>query len=282
MTQVDYEADIQELVSALKGQEFLIITLSVAAPAKVHSIIVKAAGEAGVPYVMPNFYGGDIQNPAIMRESMHAKAYRERLADFEAVDTSWIALVCGSWYEWGLTLNKPFFGFDIANKSVTFYDDGNTKIDVSTWDQCGRVVAGLLSLPESGATPCVSDWKNKPVYINSFNVSQRDMLDSLHQVLGTTDQDWTIDFEPTDQRFKRGLDELKSGIPSGFPTASYARNFYPNGDSNFSSKWGTSNEVLGLLREDLDEVTKTVVEMVKSGWSPFKPRLATDNYVLRY
>ena len=88
---------------------------------------------------------------------------------------------------------------------MTFYDDGKTQIDVSTWDQCGRAIAGLLSLPESGTSPCVADWKNKPLYINSFKVSQRDMLDSLHRVLGNTDKDWTIDYEPTDQRYKRGL-----------------------------------------------------------------------------
>jgi hypothetical protein len=246
----------------------LVITLSVAAPAKVHSMLVKAAGKAAVPYVMPNLYGGDIQNTAVMQESMNGKAYRERLADFEGIETSWIALVCGFWYEFGLALKKPFFGFDIPGRSVTFYDNGDTKIDVSTWNQCGRAVAGLLSLPESGASPCVSDWKNKPLYINSFKVSQRDMLDSLHRVLGTTDKDWTIDFEPTDQRFKRGLQELKAGNMSGFPTASYARIFYPNGDGDFSSKWGISNELLALPQEDLDGVTKSVVDMVKSGWNP--------------
>ncbi|KAK4945609.1 hypothetical protein LTR10_015228 [Elasticomyces elasticus] len=173
-------------------------------------MIVRAAGEAGVRYVMSNIYGGDIQNPAVMQESMNGKAYRDRLADFE----------------------------------------------------------GLLRLPENDATPCVSDWKNKPIYINSFKISQRDMLNSLHRVLGTTDQDWQLDFEPTDQRFKRGLDDLKSGIMYGFPTASYARIFTPNGDGDFSSKWGTSNEVLGLPREDSDEVTKTVVEMIEGGCRP--------------
>ena len=54
-----------------------------------------------------------------------------------------------------------------------------------------------------------------------------------------------------------------------FPTASYARIFYPNGDGDFESKWGTSNKLLGLPKEDLDEATKRIVEMVDSGWSPF-------------
>ena len=268
MVEVDYDS-ISELITALKGNRFLIITLSVATPGDIHGRIVKAAGEAGIPYVMPNIYGGDIQNSAIMNESMNGKAYKERLADFEGVDTSWVVLVCGFWYEWSLALKKPFFGFDIAKRSVTFYDDGRTKIDVSTWDQCGRAVARLLSLPESGASPCVADWKNRPLYINSFKISQRDMLDSLHRVLGTVDSEWTIDFEPTDQRFKRGLEDLKKGNRMGFATASYARIFYPNGDGDFESKWGSSNSLLALPKEDLDEATKRVVQMVEDGWSPF-------------
>lgn len=222
---------------------------------------------------MPNIYGSDIQNPAMMEQSLNAKAYKERLANFDnVVQTSWIVLVCGFWYEFSLASGKLFFGFDIANRSATFYDDGNTKIDTSTWDQCGRAVAGLLHLREGGedgTSPCVADWKNKPLYINSFKVSQRDVLDSLHRVLGTTDRDWTIDSEPTEQRFKRGLDELKTGNRLGFPTASYARGFYPNGDGDFGSKWGLSNRLLGLPQEDLDEATKRAVKMVNDGWSPF-------------
>lgn len=268
MVEVDYD-DNQALIAVLKGQQFLIITLSVFAPSDLHGKIVKAASEAGVQYIMPNIYGGDIQNPRVLEESMNGKSYKERFAELKSVKATWIVLVCGFWYEWSLALNKPFFGFDIPNRSVTFYDDGNTRIDVSTWDQCGRAVASLLSLPETGASPCVADWKNKPLYINSFKVSQRDMLDSLNRVLGATDKDWTIDFEPTKQRFQRGLQAMKDGDRMGFATASYARIFYPNGDGDFASKWGTSNELLGLPKEDLDEVTKRVVEMVKSGWNPF-------------
>lgn len=118
--------------------------------------------------------------------------------------------------------------------------------------------------------PCVTDWKNKPLYINSFKISQRDMLDSLNRVLETTDKDWTIDFEPTDVRFKRGLAELQNGNAMvGFPTASYARIFYPEGAGDFESRWGLSNKLLGLPEEHLDEATKRVVEMVENGWSLF-------------
>lgn len=265
MVEVDYD-DPDSLIAALRGQQFLIITLAVSAPSDLHGKLVKAAGSAGVPYVMPNIFGGDIQNNALVESTIIGNIYKERLGDFENSGTSYIVLVCGQWYEWSLGLPEPWFGFDIKKNAVTFFDDGTTPINVSAWLQCGRALAALLSLTESDTSPCVADWKNKPLYVSSFKVSQRDMLDSLHRVMGTTDKNWNISFEPTDQRHKRGMDELQKGIRRGFPTALYARSFFPNGDGDFESKYGLSNGPLGLPREDLDEATKRTVDMVESGF----------------
>ena len=265
VVEVDYDNE-ESLISALRGQQFLIITLSVRAPAEVHTNLVKAAGKAGVPYVMPNIFGGDFNNKALMEDALMGKLYQDRLDDFENSGTSNVTLVCGQWYEWSLALPKPWFGFDIRQRELTFFDDGNTRINVSTWDQCGRAVAAFLSLPESGASPCIADWKNKPLYISSFRVSQRDMLDSLNRVLGTTEKDWKIDSEPTDKRYERGMKEMKNGNQSGFATALYARAFYPSKNGDFESKHGLANDTLGLPNEDLDEATKRTVEMVQNGF----------------
>lgn len=223
-------SDHQSLVSAFKGQQFLVITLSIAASADAHSNIVKAAEAADVRYVMPNFYGGDILNSGMMEESMNGKMYKQPLRDFEGVRTPWIVLVCGFWYEFSLALQESSFGFDISGRRVTLFDDGRTKINVSTWSQCGRAVAALLSLPEKGTSPCVADWQNKPLYISSFRVSQRDMLDSINSVLGKGDDYGAINYEPTEKRFNRGLEALSNGNRTGFPTA-FLR-------TSFLSKWG--------------------------------------------
>ena len=74
---------------------------------------------------------------------------------------------------------------------------------------------------------------------------------------------------PQTRDIREVFEDLDNGNRMGFPTASYARIFYPNGDGDFESKWGTSNKLLGLPKEDLDEVTKRVVKMVESGWSSF-------------
>lgn len=162
-----------------------------------------------------------------------------------------------------LALPEPWFGFTIKERKVTLFDDGKTPINTSTWDQCGRTLAKLLSLPVSGASPCVEDWKNKSVYMSSFRVSQRDMLDSLHRVLGTTDADWTITHEGSVERYQRGMAELQAGNQMGFATAMYSRIFFQNGDGDFESMWGLANEKLGLPKEDLDTITKRAVDMAE-------------------
>ncbi|KAL8824040.1 MAG: hypothetical protein Q9170_008269, partial [Blastenia crenularia] len=97
----------------------------------------------------------------------------------------------------------------------------------------------------------------------------RDMLDSLHRVLGTKDADWTITHEDSKERRAKGLEEMKQGMRTGFAKQMYTRVFWKDGVGDHESSKGLANGVLGLEKEELDEATKRAVEMVESGWSPF-------------
>ncbi|KAK9327928.1 hypothetical protein V1520DRAFT_347470 [Lipomyces starkeyi] len=270
VVKVNYD-DEASLVEALKGQQFLAITLGVRAPADLHAKIATSAGKAGVPYVMPNSYGYPVDRESLREEDVYAKTVVQKVIDVESNGVSSpITLSCGFWYEWSLALGEQWFGFTIKDRKVTFFDDGKRTITVSTWDQCGRALSGLLSLPESGASPSVTDWKIKAVLINSFRVSQRDMLDSLNRVMGTTDAEWEVRYEPAAKRFEDGAEELKRGIFTGFAKMLYAGVFLAsNENSDYAAKSPLANDVLGLPKEELDEATKRAVDMVQGGWNPF-------------
>lgn len=219
---------------------------------------------------MPNVYGFDAWNPkSYSPELSISAAGLKYCTEIETLGASYTAMVCGFWYEWSLTIGEQWYCFTIKDRKVTFFDDGQTLINTSTWDQCGRALAALLSLPESGVSPALSDWNNKPLYISSWKISQRDMLDSLHPVLGTSDKDWTITYEPTAQRYKDGLAEMQKGDMRGFAKALYAHVFTPNGCGEYETSKGLVNDILGLPKEDLDEATRRVINMVESGWTPF-------------
>lgn len=265
-TAVNYD-DHEALVAALQGSQFLVICIGVTVSQDTQIKICKAAKEAGVRYVMPSFFGSDIRNPKLGDDRFGA-AILKTLADIQELGLSYITLVCGVWYEWSLALGEPWFGFDIPQKKVTFYDDGDTIVTTSTWEQCGRAVAALLSLPETGSSPALSDWSNKPLYISSFRISQRDMLSSLHHVLGTTEGDWQITYETTAKRQEDGAKEFAAGARTGLAKSMYAKHFMNSRAGDLEYRGTTANVMLGLPEESLDEATKRAVEMVESGWNP--------------
>lgn len=272
VAKVNYD-DEASLVSALKGQQFLIITLRYDAPADLHGKIVSAAAEAGVSYVMPNVYNYPIDADTVAEDDHHHKGGLARIKEVEDAGLSPVALACGFWYEWSLSLGNQWFGFDIKDRKVTFFDEGKRVITVSTWDQCGRAVAALLSLPEASSSggPSVADFKGKFVKVHSFRVSQRDMLDSLHRVLDTTDADWDISHEAVEKRRKDGAEELRNGDFRGFAKWLYAIVFaVDNENSDYAGQHGDgANGVLGLPGESLDEATRRTVAIVESGKSLF-------------
>ena len=247
------------------------ITLSVFAPPDLHSKIVKAAIEAKVAYIMPNIYGFNPMNENLRRDDAYSQNAYKLWREIEESGGSSITMACSFWYEWSLATGEAAYGFSIKERKVTFFDDGKTMVCSSTWNLCGAALAALLSLPveKEGDGPCVSDWKNKPLFISSFYTNQRGMLDSLHRVLGTSDNDWEITYESSAQRVKDGYEALAKGDRRGFAKAMYSRAFFPNGDADFSDK--VVNEMLGLKKEDQDEATKRAIDEVNAevkDWLP--------------
>jgi hypothetical protein len=270
VARVDY-SDHAALVSALRGQQVLIITLSGPTPPEVHSNIVKAGIEAGVPYIMPNAYGFDYTNKTLVENESYSKGAAKLISEIRELGGSHLVLCCGFWFEWSMTAGLEWYGFDIKNRKVIFFDDGKTKINTTTWKTCGKAIAGLLALPEKaegGQGPALEQFKNVPILVSSFHVSQRDMLDSLHRVSGTTDADWDISYEPAEQRVADGMKRLQAGDRKGFAQAMYSRIFYKDGSGEYEHK-GLANDALGLPKEDIDEATKRVLRIVESGKDVF-------------
>ena len=219
---------------------------------------------------------------------MLVAATRKGIADLGK--SSYIAVSTGFWYEWSLAIPAAF-GIDFANRAVTLFDEGETRISTSTlpqvwprpsvsfpkqaiksFPQVGRAVAALLSLPirpeDSNEKACLEALKNKVVYVNSFTVSQKDMLESALRVTGTTEDDWTITKEPARERYSTGVEMIQQGKRIGFAKMMFTRVFYPDGCGDFEHSKGTLNSLLELPNEDIDGATKAAMERSKtSNWA---------------
>ncbi|KAF2873124.1 putative oxidoreductase CipA-like protein [Massariosphaeria phaeospora] len=267
VVRVDYSGDDDAaLVEALRGQQVLIITMAVMAPGDTISKLVRAAAKAGVAYVLPNWFGGDPENDKLQTDTLmgHLISARKEVKDLGV--SSYLLLACSFWYEFSLGGGPNRYGFDFKNRSLVWFDGGDVAINTSTWPQCARAVASLLSLKElpedeNDRSPSLSQFRNSPVYISSFLLNQRAMFESVKRVTGTTDADWTMTHESAEQRFKDGQAAMQKGDMQGFPKLLYSRMFFPNGDGDYQSKRGLHNDLLGLPQEDLDEYTAIAVRM---------------------
>ena len=268
---VDYN-DHSSLVEALKGQDALIVTMGVTAPPDQQSKLFEAAAAADVPWVIPNEFGGDGLNEEVGKDTFLGEAKKKERDHIEKLGkSSWIGIACSFWYEFSLGGGPSRFGFDFKNRSVTFFDDGTTRINTSTFAQTGRSVANLLGLKvlpddENDKSPSLAHFRSKYIYVSSFRVSQKEIFDSVLRVTGADAKDWTVTHEPVKERYQNGVKELQSGNREGFAKLLYSRYFFPDSAGDYETTRGLDNDKLGLPKEDLDEFTKTTVHLAESGY----------------
>ncbi|KAF2646630.1 putative oxidoreductase CipA [Massarina eburnea CBS 473.64] len=276
---VDY-SDPSTLVSALKNQDALIMTMSVTAPGDTTSKLIEAAAKAGVPWILPNEFGGDTDDPVVGTDTFMGppKIKDRRLIESLGV-SNWIAVATGFWYEHSLG-GPGLYGINIPKRECVLYDAGEQRIDTSTWPQVGRGVANLLSLPitsEDKNTASLEDYRNRFVFISSFTLNQREMLAAVQHVTKTTDADWKITSMPAKDKYEDGKKRLFAGDRTGFGDLLYSRTFFPGENAMlYSVTKGSDNEKLGLPKEDLEEATRNV-----SVAHLFVPRLRLTSKVPR-
>lgn len=258
VAKVNYD-DQSSLVKALTGHQALVITMGVMAPEQQQTKLIEAAAEANVPWVLPNEWGTSGTNEQLGKDTFigpKAAGYR---AQIEALGKSaWIGICCGFWYEYSLAGGPERYGFDLKKRELILFDDGTTRLNTSTWLQCGRAVAGLLSLDENS----LSKFKNNFLYISSFALNQREMFAAVLKATGTDEKDWKVTSQPSGERYKSGLELLQSGNHMGFARLLYTRVFFPSAEGNYEASHGLDNELLGLPKEDLHEATKRAMGMV--------------------
>lgn len=181
------------LVNALTGQDVLVLQVGIMVLDS-QIPVIKAAAKAGVPYVIPCEFAQDNKHEKLNQEInlMTRKNKYRQLIDELGV-SKWIGVINGPWFDWSFRMKYwgtpvNYWGIDLKNKKASIFDDGSVKMNVSTLQKTGAGTAALLSLPEADLAKYAGDF----IYISSFHVSQKDILDSVIKASGVPESQWSI------------------------------------------------------------------------------------------
>ena len=243
----DDKATEAQLGCLLTGQHALIVAI----PAKNSSIqicLARACVQAGVQRFIPADFGSidslDPENTRLLPVYEQKNIVRNELDELaqRSPNFSWTSIVCGHFFDWGLSTG--FLGFDLTAFQADVLDDGTARWSTSTLSRVGAVVVAALT----------NDYaRNRRVFVQSFCVSQNEILKSLERASGRTWDVRHIDSAEALQREKQKMDE---GDPEAWEQVAAILGMTR---SNWEDR--LANGALDLEPESLDDVVSEVFSL---------------------
>jgi hypothetical protein len=240
-----------KLLDAFRDQDAVVSLISPWA-AKVQEHIIDAAVEAGVKRFIPAEFGYDTLNPnaiALLPGLQVRVDVINHLKSQETKGLTWTAIATGGFFDWGL--GNGFTGFDLANRKAMIYDDGDQPFSTSTVPSIGIAVARVLLHLEAT--------QNHFVFISSFTTTQNEILAKLEKHSAAP---WEITKVNSKAKIEEAREVFRNGgdIPAASRLLILAVQYTAGNGSDFSGR--ESNEVLGLLKENMDEVVKHLLKKI--------------------
>ncbi|KAL5086751.1 hypothetical protein Trisim1_008827 [Trichoderma cf. simile WF8] len=238
------------LVETLRGQDVLIVIVPIP-NMDLGDLFIKAAIEAGVPYILPTEFGVD--SPKIVGEHsmMGPKVTRRNLIE-KSGTSSWIAVISNFWLD--LNIQIGLWGFDVKGRKADLFRGADAKISTTTLARTGEGVAALLSLPEAE----LEQYKNKSFYISSFELSQKEIFGAIKNATGTTDADWNITEKDATEIIRECDPKIKAGDGFAEWTRLFVMFFQGMDGSNYEDK-AVDLSKYGVPAENLGEVVYRAV-----------------------
>ncbi|KAL3481320.1 hypothetical protein BJX99DRAFT_253622 [Aspergillus californicus] len=242
----DY-TNVSSVKAAMAGQD-VVISMVGGIAAGDQQVFIDAALAAGVKRFLPSEFGPYSRDPefsALNPVVLRAKSGTVDHLRASESDMSWSSVVTGAFFDWALRVG--FFGFDLATKTVTLIDGGTSVFTATTLPTIAKALVAILDHPE--------ETQNQYVFLSSFNVSQRDILDVVERVDG---QKWTVKDVTSDELIANGQRRLAEGDFAGIVDLTRGGAFGKRalGDESRHGFW---NDRLGLAKEYIEQVVSEIL-----------------------
>ncbi|KAF3940264.1 hypothetical protein ABW19_dt0208659 [Dactylella cylindrospora] len=249
------------LSTAFTGQDIIISAISPYA-LSLQKDMLDVAGQVGVKRFVLGEFGLDTKDVELTDRVRVFQENRRVLEHTEAAvvrypTLQWTGVICGAFLE--MCLLDGELGFEFDTRTARIYDGGRKVMDVSRMGDVAKATAELIFQP--------GRYAGELVYISSFRVSQRDILDALNRV--DEKAPWKVDEKPARWLQERGDGKVEEGDMMGLVDEIWAVAFEDNGVGEaFSGRRRLRNEELGIAgcgEEDFDEVVKGIVGEWEAG-----------------
>ena len=140
-------------------------------------------------------------------------------------------------------------GFDIRQHKATMYNEGNDTWSTTKLSSIGLAVKNAMLLPDKTA--------NKYLFIDSFTVSQRQVLASFEKVTG---RKWEVNQVNAEEQKKIGREKMSRGDFSGAMLLIRYINCVHGHGGNYAEYEETANALLSLPKETLDASVAELLE----------------------
>ncbi|KAF7125928.1 hypothetical protein CNMCM5793_002287 [Aspergillus hiratsukae] len=235
--------DETELVKIFTRQDAVICTIATQA-IHLQKAIINAAVKAGVRHFVPSEFGHDTRNEQAAQMLPQFFAAKRQIVEYleskERDGLKWTAFVTGPFFEIAVS---NFLGFDVERRHATILDRGTNRWSATTLSTIGLAVKNAMLHPETTS--------NKYLFIESFNVSQRDILASLEDVTGAK---WDVTYHDGEEEKRLALEKLAKGNCSGIPVLMRYITCVKGYGGNYMGSEENANKLLSLPGESLCEV----------------------------
>jgi putative NADH-flavin reductase len=246
-----------DLIAAFKGQD--VVVSAVPNPTlESERIIIDAAAEAGVTRIVPSEFSSNLEAKAketmlpIVAEKLKVREYVTQAVSSGKIP-EWSSINNGPFLDWGIS--GAFLGPNPRTRTAVFHNGGNKKITATSTDDIAKAVALMLQHP--------GDTKNKPVYVYSAYLSERQIRDTVSKLTGITE--WDTEDRDVEADAKEYFDLVAKGENDPHKLASlYLLMMFGEGyGGDFSDV--AMNKTIGLRVMDEKEVEMKFGEWLRMG-----------------